>query len=240
MEQLIILALVTLVASGVGTLSGFGTSTIMVPVLALALPLPVVLLFVGIIHFFGDIWKMLLFRQGLKPGLLLAFGLPGIIAAYLGARIPLGADPALLKRLLGAFLVAYAAFILSRSRWRLPANRKGAFLGGALSGLFAGAFGVGGAVRGAFLSAFDLPRAVYIFTAGCIAFMIDFSRIVSYLAGGVRLPTVLALSLLLCIPVSFLGAFLAKKVVHKIPEGSFRSVIMVMLGLVALKLLFWP
>jgi uncharacterized protein len=43
-----LIAALTLVASAVGTLTGFGTSTIMVPVLASFLPVPQVLLLVGI------------------------------------------------------------------------------------------------------------------------------------------------------------------------------------------------
>jgi len=58
--ELLILTLLVFVASIVGTFSGFGTSTIMVPVMLLFFPLPVTLLFVGVIHWFGDIWKMLL------------------------------------------------------------------------------------------------------------------------------------------------------------------------------------
>jgi len=41
--------------------------------------------------------------------------------------------------------------------------------GGALSGFFAGIFGVGGAVRATFLTVFDLPKAAYLATSGSIA-----------------------------------------------------------------------
>jgi uncharacterized protein len=121
MEELILLALLTLVASGVGTLSGFGTSTIMVPVLTLFFPLPITLLFVGIIHLFGDIWKVLLFRQGLDWRLLLWFGVPGVLLSYLGASLSVGVDTVLLERLLGVFLLLYVLFLFSHkeclSRW---------------------------------------------------------------------------------------------------------------------------
>jgi hypothetical protein len=48
-----------------GTLTGFGTSKIMVPVLVFLYLLPQTL-FLVIIHWFGDIWKMLLFRSGIR------------------------------------------------------------------------------------------------------------------------------------------------------------------------------
>jgi uncharacterized protein len=59
--DIVLIAVLTLLASTVGTMTGFGTSTIMVPVLASFLALPQVLLLVGVIHWFGNLWKMLLF-----------------------------------------------------------------------------------------------------------------------------------------------------------------------------------
>ena len=64
--DILLIALLTLLASAVGTVTGFDTSTIMVPVLVSFLPLPQTPLLVGVVHWFGDIWKMLLFRQGVR------------------------------------------------------------------------------------------------------------------------------------------------------------------------------
>lgn len=79
------LAALTVLAGGVGTLSGFGTSTIMVPVLVMFFPLPQTLLLVGIIHWFGDVWKIALFRHGIRWPLWVAFGIPGVLFSFLGA-----------------------------------------------------------------------------------------------------------------------------------------------------------
>jgi len=106
----LLIALLTVVASGVGTITGFGTSTIMVPVLAGFLPLPQVLLLVGIIHWFGDIWKMLLFRSGVRWRLILLFGIPGLIATALAGMLVFRAPETLLSRVLGGFLLAYVVW----------------------------------------------------------------------------------------------------------------------------------
>lgn len=58
------IAVLTVLAGGVGTLSDFGTSTIMVPALVMFYPLPRTLLVVGVIHWFGDVWKMAPVRRG--------------------------------------------------------------------------------------------------------------------------------------------------------------------------------
>ncbi|MBD3346523.1 MAG: TSUP family transporter [Chitinivibrionales bacterium] len=239
MINIVLLGLLTLVASGVGTATGFGTSTIMIPVMVLFVPLPVALLFVGIIHLAGDIWKVLLFKRGFDWKLVLGFGLSGIIASYIGASLSMHAEDLPLKHILGAFLIMYVVFLFLKREWALPKTNGTAVSGGLLSGLFAGFFGVGGAVRGAFLMAFNLQKEVYIFTSGLIAMFIDVTRITRYFMGGTRLEQNLLIALIVSIPVSFAGAFLAKKSLDKLPQKFFRIFVGIFLALVGAKLLIW-
>lgn len=238
--ETILICLLTLVAAGIGTATGFGTSTVMIPVMTLFLPLPVALLFVGVIHLFGDIWKVLLFRRGLDWKLILGFGLSGIAASYVGASLSLQAQELPLKRILGAFLILYVIYLLLKREWALPQTNATAVSGGLLSGLFAGFFGVGGAVRGAFLTAFNLPKEVYICTSGLIALFIDSTRISRYIWGGTRLEQELLLALVVSIPISFLGAYLAKRFLDRLPQRFFRPFVAGFLALVGAKLLLWP
>ena len=237
--DVVLIAILTVVASGVGTMTGFGTSTVMVPVLLLFYPLPETLLFVGIIHWFGNLWKVLFFRGGFQWKLVLCFGVPGIVASYLGASLMLDVSEALLSRILGGVMVGYVVFLLLKSSFRLKANVAASMVGGALSGFLAGIFGIGGAVRGMFLTAFNLPKAVYIATAGAIGLFIDTSRLGKYVADGVRLEAFGLWSMPLFIVASLLGAWIAKHIVEKIPQKHFRTVVGVFLFVVALKLLIW-
>ena len=238
--QTILLTIFTFIAAIVGTVSGFGISTIMIPVMSLFYPLPTVLLFVAIIHFCGDIWKIIFFKKGANWKLIAAFGIPGIIMSYLGASITLTISPTFLKKLLGIFLVLYVVYLFKKQKWKIPRTNMTSIAGGSLSGFFAGIFGVGGAIRGAFLSAYDLPKETYIYTAGMIAFFIDLSRITKYLTGGMTLTKYLAFLLLFLVPLSFLGAFVAKRIVNFVPQKLFRLVIAALLGLVGLKFLIYP
>lgn len=240
MAQTILLCVLTLIASGIGTATGFGTSTVMIPILVLFVPIPIALLFVGIIHLCGDIWKVVLFKRGLDWKLILAFGLSGIAASFLGASLSLKAQVLPLKQILGGFLILYVAYLFLKREWALPKTSTTAVCGGMLSGLFAGFFGVGGAVRGAFLTAFNLPKEVYIFTSGLIALFIDVTRVSRYLWGGTRLEQDLLLSLVLSIPVSFAGAYIAKRFLDRLPQKFFRTFVGAFLGLVGVKLLIWP
>jgi uncharacterized membrane protein YfcA len=209
----------------------------MIPVLAIFLSPVEAIFLVAIIHWFGDIWKVTLFRQGIDLKLVSLFGLVGLATSYVGASISLGAQAEILHRLLGVFLAGYSVFLLFQTRFKVRAGPGAALTGGALSGFFAGMFGLGGAIRGLFLSAFDLPKAVYIATAGAIGLMVDATRIITYFTGGTTLARELWWGLLVFVPVSFLGARIARKIVDRIPQEKFRQTVALLLLAVGLKLI---
>ena len=96
--EVIVVFLVVLLGSSIGTLTGFGLSTVMIPVMVLFYPLAEALLFVGIIHWFGDIWKIWLFKRGIRWRLWLAFGITGVLYSYLGAVLSVDSPEELMKR----------------------------------------------------------------------------------------------------------------------------------------------
>jgi Predicted permeases len=239
-EEIIYISLLTLLASLIGTIAGFGISTIMVPILLIILPLPQTLLLVGIIHWFNDIWKIVLFRKGIRWKLLLAFGLPGIFTSFLGSSLSLRISREILSRALGIFLIAYVLFIIFNQTFKLSQKLSVAISGGALTGFFAGIFGIGGEINAVALSAFNLEKAVYVVTAGAISFMIDSTRIATYIQGGTRLDPVLVSGFLIFIPISLIGAMIGKKGVEKIPQEKFRNFVAIFIFLFGLKLVLLP
>lgn len=239
-EEIIYIALLTLLASIIGTLAGFGISTIMVPILLIVLPLPQTLLLVGIIHWFNDIWKMLLFREGIKWKLFLAFGLPAIFASFIGSSLSLKIPREILSRALGIFLIAYVLFIIFNRAFKLSQKLSVAISGGALTGFFAGIFGIGGEINAVALSAFNMDKAVYIATAGAISFVIDSTRIATYIKGGIGIEPAIVSGFLIFIPASLIGAMIGKRGIEKIPQEKFRNVVAVFIFLLGLKLVLFP
>lgn len=240
MLELTLISVLTLVASVVGTMTGFGMSTIMIPVLLFMYPLPQTLLLVGVIHFAGNIWKMVFFHRGLQWKLLLLFGIPSVLASYLGATLTSEVDEQLLLRILGAAFLIYTMFLFLHSTWRIRANTTTAVSGGIVSGFMAGMFGVGGAVRGAFLRAFDLSKDAFIFTAAAIALVTDSTRLITYTADQINLPSGLWQGMVLFLPVSLLGSWIGQRIVRRLPKSAFRTVVAVFLGLSGLKFLLYP
>lgn len=237
MTELLWICLLTLVAVSIGTMAGFGISTIMIPILNLFMPFHDTLLFVGVIHLFSSIWKVILFKKGFEWKLILWFGISGIIASIIGAFLSFSFTELPLKRILGIFLIFYVVFLLLKHNWTVPKTRATSISGGLLSGFIAGFFGVGGAVRGAFLSAYNLPKEVYIFTSGLIALLIDISRVSSYILGGTRINNDLLYILILCVPISLLSAYFAKKILKYLPQKYFRVFVLIFLAFVSIMLI---
>ena len=238
--EILYLSLIVFLAGIVGATTGFGASTVMIPVVILFYPVSETLLFVGIIHCFGNIWKLAIFRQGFRWNLILSFGIPGIATSLLGALLVFQFSSVLLSRILAGFIIAYVVYLFINPDFKVKANRFSAASGGLLSGFMAGIFGMGGAVRSLFLSAFNLPKEVYIVTGAAIAIVIDFTRLAAYLFQGSHLNKLTIWGMLLFIPISFIAARIAKNIVDKIPQKYFRTVIAVFLLVMAGKLLLYP
>lgn len=239
--NILFIGLITIIASFIGTLTGFGTSTIMIPSLSLlGLPFGQTLILVGIIHWFGNVWKILFFKEGIQWRLIATFALPGIIATFIGARFMFFLPQSLLSQLLGIFLIGYVIVLMRAPSFQVKPNDKNALIGGSLSGLSFGIFGMGGALRSAFLIAYELPKSVYLATTAIMSIIIDSTRLFTYTLEGIRLESGLAYGLLLFIPASFFGAYLAKNIVDKIPQKYFRGIIALFLLLVGIKLVVIP
>ncbi len=238
--EIFYLAIIVLLAGIIGATTGFGASTVMIPVVILFYPMPETLLFVGIIHCFGNLWKIVFFRRGFRWKIIIGFGIPGIIASLLGALLVFNISSILLSRILAIFIVVYVVYLFVNPEFKVKSNMVSAITGGLLSGFMAGIFGIGGAVRSLFLSAFNLPKEVYIVTGAAIAIVIDITRLFTYISRGSHLSGMAMLGMFLFIPMSFLGAAIAKIIVNKIPQKYFRIVIAVFLLIMAGKLLLYP
>lgn len=239
--EIFLITLLTVSASGIGTISGFGISTLMVPIILFFLPYNQTLLFVGVIHWFGDLGKIFLFKKGGNWKLLFAFAVPGVVMAYLGATLTFQISTLTLSRVVGIFLISYVLFLALRPKFKIIPDTTSAFLGGGFSGLFGGLTGVGGgAIRAVVLSSFNLQKDVYVFTTGVMGATVDSARIFGYLIGGTRLTDTLLIGLPFFIIASFAGVRIGKFFVDKIPQKQFRVVVAIFLLIIGIKFSIFP
>ncbi len=237
---MILLILSTFIASMFGTFTGFGISTVLIPIFMIFFPPPVTLLIVGMIHWFNNVWRISLFRKGMIYKLVLYFGVPGILLSYTGARLTVEIPHDVLTRAIGVVIILYVIFIHLKEDFEVEANKKNALLGGSMYGFSSGISGIGGEIRSMFLLAYKLPKSVYIATTGAISLIIDSTRIITYVWGGARLETVLLYGAPFLVIATFVGAYIGKQIVDKVPKERFRQIVGIFLFLIAVKMIVWP
>jgi hypothetical protein len=233
----ILFFLAAFVSEVAGTMAGFGSSTIFLPLALLFVNFKAALVLVAFLHIFGNLGRISFFRHGLDWNLILKFGIPSVLLTITGALLVSFISQDILKGILGVFLIGYASYSLWKENFAVSPSTTNAIVGGAVSGFLAGLIGTGGALRGAFLTGFRLPKERYIATAAAIALAVDVTRIPLYVSQGF-----LESKYYLYIPILFLvalaGSFIGKKVVKKIPQKQFRKLILLAILLIGIKFVF--
>jgi uncharacterized protein len=244
--EYITICLFALLGSGLTFFSGFGLGTILVPVFALFFPLEIAISLTAIVHFLNNLFKLFLVGKNASRSIVFRFGLPAIVAAFIGAYIltfisemqPLfsysifnkSADITIIKITIGSLLAFFALFDLIPSLSKLNFNQKYIPLGGFLSGFFGGLSGNQGALRSAFLIRANLSKEQFIATGVVIAVLIDISRLTIYSSDIVKQHNSLDYLLLTLATLSaFLGAFLGNRLLKKITIHALQRFVGIML-----------
>src|SRR3989344_2766354 len=100
----ILFFLTALFAEVMGTIAGFGSSTILLPLALFFFNFTTALALVAFFHLFGNLSRVGLFRGGLDKNTIIKFGIPSVIFSVFGALLVTHISQDLLKGILGLFL----------------------------------------------------------------------------------------------------------------------------------------
>ncbi len=242
----ILIILVALGASLLTLISGFGLGTLLLPAFALFFPLELAVAMTAVVHLLNNLFKFGILWREADRGVVLRFGVAGIVGAFLGARLlmqleelpyvyPGIREPVSATRLVIGLLMMVFAFLElypKAKRWSL--SPQWLIPGGAISGFFGGLSGHQGALRSIFLLRSGLSKESFIATGVAIAVLVDMTRLPVYLR---RMPDGLLsdqwLLLTLSTLAAFLGAWLGKRLIPKITFRAVQVLVGVMLLLIA-------
>ncbi|KXS41399.1 sulfite exporter TauE/SafE family protein [Methanolobus zinderi] len=220
-----------------GTMAGFGSSTVFLPIALFFFDFRTALILVAIFHMSGNIGRVTFFRHGFNRELIIRFGIPSVILTIIGAFLVSYVSQSVLKMILGVFLLVYVVISISRPDLSVKPTTENTLLGGSISGFFAGLIGTGGALRSSFLTSYNLEKSVYISTAAAISLAVDISRIPVYFASG-YLPQEYYYYIPVLFLVAIAGSFVGKRAVSRIPQKKFRTFVLICIGLVSLKFIY--
>lgn len=222
-------------AEVVGTFTGFGTTTILVPLASFFMSLRDAIVLAGVFHLFGTIFRTLFFRKGINWKITFIFGIPALIFSYIGASFLSTIEINLLSKLLGIALILYASLSLFEHKIILPQNPLTLATGGSVVGFLAGLIGTAGALRGAFLTSYNLSRDVYLGTGAAMGMGADFARVLSYYQFGL-IKYNLNLIIIMA-TVALIGTYLGYKAVNITKQKIFNKLILIALILAGIKFL---
>jgi len=79
-------SLAAFLTAGLTFFSGFGLGTVLLPVFALFFPVEVAIGLTAVVHLANNLFKLALVGKYANIGIVLRFGLPALLAAFLGAE----------------------------------------------------------------------------------------------------------------------------------------------------------
>lgn len=251
--EFITIPLIAFAASLLTFFSGFGLGTVLLPVFAVWFSIDVAVALTAIVHLLNNIFKLILIGKHANKAVIIHFGIPAILSAFIGAAILVTvSDLAPLftynlfdkefvvtpvKLVIALLIIAFTLFEIIPKFKNIQIDPKYLPLGGVLSGFFGGLSGHQGALRSAFLIRAGLTKESFIATGTVIACLIDFARIGVYsghftkegFTEGIAIITLATLA-------AFIGAFVGSKVLKKITLEFVQNIVSVGLLFLAIAL----
>lgn len=209
-------------------------------------PVELAIALTGVVHFFNNLYKIILVGKNADKSVLWRFGIPAILFAFLGAwvllRIP-DIQPLFVYHAFGKTFEAYPVkFLISIlliffalmdllpyfDTWQFDKSKLP--VGGALSGFFGGLSGNQGALRSAFLIKAGLSKETFIGTAVVVSTFVDFTRLGVYasrfaasgLTDNIKLVLVATLS-------AIAGAYIGNKLLKKVTLKFIQKTVAILL-----------
>ncbi|HEY1041092.1 MAG TPA: sulfite exporter TauE/SafE family protein [Bacteroidia bacterium] len=231
MEHIVWFIILSLIAEIIGTIGGFGSSLLFVPIAGYFLDFHSVLGITALFHLASNVSKIALFRKGFDKKLIIQMGIPSVFFVAVGAYFSQFLESKLLEIVLAAFLMIISVFLYVNKTFSLKPTTSNSVAGGAISGLCAGLLGTGGAIRGLSLAAFNLEMNVFIATSAIIDFGIDFTRSAVYISNGFVHTHDLYLIPIL-VGIGFIGTYIGKKILGYFSEKQFKLLVLVLVFIV--------
>lgn len=224
-EKYYLFYILAFIAEVIGTVSGFGSSILFVPIASIFFDFKVVLGITALFHVFSNLSKIFLFRKGLDKNVAIRLGIPAVIFVIIGALLSNFVPQQELELLMSFILILLAIYLIIYANKKIEKSKKNLYLSGMASGFLAGLIGTGGAIRGLTLTAFSLEKDIFIATSALIDLGVDASRTVVYFFNGYIVKEFLV-TIPILIGISFLGSYVGKLILNKTPQRFFRMFVL--------------
>lgn len=219
---------IVLVAFGselLGTMSGFGSSTFFVPFGVLFETYNFVLVLTALLHVFGNLSKLFLFRKNVDRALFLKFAVPSVILTGLGAQFNQYISFDKLKLFLGVFIMSLSLIFFYKQKIIQSLTLTNAKVVVGLSGFITGLLGTGGALRGIALTSLQIEKSSFVALSAGIDLGGDLVRMAIYIhnkyfdwSHWFYIPLLMI--------AAYSGSLIGKYVLNRIEQRHFEKMVM--------------
>jgi uncharacterized membrane protein YfcA len=227
--------LVALVAGGIASVAGFGTGSLLTPLIALQYGMKTAAGAVAIPHIIATILRFWRLRAHIDRHVFLGFGLMNAGGVLVGALIHARVTSPVLTVVLGMLLIFAGIVGVSGYAERMRFNRKISWIAGAASGGFGGLVGNQGGIRSAAMLGLEVQGPAFVATATAIGLAVDTVRMPIYFATAAGRIFSAWPAIISGIIGVVIGTLAGERVLRRIPERTFRrvvSAILVAIGIV--------
>jgi uncharacterized membrane protein YfcA len=213
------------VASATASIASAGVDSLLTPVLALKMEMRLAVLAVTAPHFTFNALRCWSVRQSINRKILARFGLTSAVGALGGSLLHQFVSSDWLSIVFAVLLILAGLFGVTGWADRVHFKKRGAYVGGILSGFFGGLTGEQGGLRAAALLGFDIEKEAFVATATAAALIVDFVRAPIYLALHHKDLPQLAVPALVAAVCTVLGTFLGSRLFKRIPQALFSRIV---------------
>ena len=214
----------TLVGAVIGGVAGFGTATIVLPLLVWAMGIHDAVPVLTVTQVTTNLSRVLFNRKELVLPVAGWFVLGAVPMAVLGGVLFATAPAGALVRVVGVFLLLTVVYRHSPWSKNQTIKLRGFFPLGLVTGFLSAVIGTVGPFSAPFFLAYGLVKGSYVGTEALASVAMHATKLSVY--GGYSLlgSRSLAIGLGLGV-VTFIGSYIGKKVLDRVPEAVFRYII---------------
>ncbi len=234
--NIILLSIIIFIASVVRGFTGFGLALVAVPLIQFIMPVAETAVFIAMIN---AIFSLLYYRR--SKALVTDHPL-GKMALWTGLGVAAGVgilrfvNPAYIQLTWGVLIIFIVIALIRGTLFSIKSNGSAIILSGLFGGVLAGATGITGPPVAVILSAMKTPKEKFnAIISLFIFFAVSYALLFYLISGLIRTHTLI---LALCsVPALLAGLYTGDKLVEKISQKTFTTIIyavLVIMGLITL------
>jgi uncharacterized membrane protein YfcA len=221
----VIFAVAAAITGSLAAVVGAGVDSVLTPLLSLEMDMRTCVLAVTAPHLAFNALRFQSLRKKVDLRILKRFGVTSAVGALLGSLAHQAVESRWITVTFAVLLVLAGLFGVSGLSDKVHFGKRGAYVGGALSGFFGGLTGEQGGLRAAALLGFELRKEAFVATATAAALIVDVVRTPIYVVTRFHDLRAAALPAAIGTAGVIAGTLVGKRLLREVPQNKFDRVV---------------